>query len=173
MAYLPAPASSAVVALRRARALNSLGTSLIRLGLAFLLALFGTFKLFRFEAEAIRPMVSQSPLLAWMYLLFSVRTAAALLGTVELAAALGLLLGPRWPSLGAVGGALASLRFLITLTFVVTTQELLVPGSLVTGFFLKDLVLLGAALECSAGFLLARRARPTPVPEPIPLRVVS
>ncbi len=146
---------------------------MLRLGLAFLLALFGTFKFFRFEADAIRPLVSQSPLVAWMYALFSVRTAAGVMGSVELAAALGLLLGPRWPTLGAIGGGLASVRFCVTLTFLVTTQELLVAGSHATGFFLKDLVLLGAALHCTAGFLLARRAPPIAVTEPIPLRIVS
>ncbi|MGZ3479266.1 MAG: DUF417 family protein [Myxococcaceae bacterium] len=78
-------------ALRRARALDGVGAGMLRLGLALLLALFGTFKFFRPEAEALVPVVHQSPLVAWTYLLFSVRTAAALMGSVEVAAALGLL----------------------------------------------------------------------------------
>ncbi len=159
-------------ALRRARLLRGSGGSVVRLGMAFLLALFGTFTLFRFEAEAIRPLVSQSPLLAWIYLLLSVRTAAALLGSIEILAALGLLLGPRWPTLGVLGGGLASLRFLTTLSFLLTTQGLVAVASPGTGFFLKDLVLLGAALRLTGAFLLARRVRPVVVTEPIPLRIV-
>ncbi|MGZ6029250.1 MAG: DUF417 family protein [Myxococcaceae bacterium] len=160
-----------VRALRRARALDGVGAGMLRLGLALLLALFGTFKFFRFEAEALVPVVHQSPLVAWTYLLFSVRTAAALMGSVEVAAALGLLLGPRWPTLGVVGAALASVRFFTTLTFVLTAPDLVVPWGQGTGFFLKDLVLLAASIQLTAGFLLARRARPLALAQPIPLRI--
>lgn len=154
-------------ALRRARGLNDVGASILRLGLAFLLALFGALKFFRFQAEALEPLVRQSPLVAWMYLVVGVRTAAVLMGSAEVVAAVGLLVGPRWPTLGAAGGALASVRALISLTFVLTAQAL----PLTPGFFLKDLVLLGAALQLTAGFLLARRARPVALAPPIRLPV--
>ena len=144
---------------------------MLRLGLAFFLALFGTLKILRPEAESLEAMVRHSPLVAWMYLLFSVRCAAALLGSVEVAAAVGLLLGPRWPTLGAIGGALASVRFVTTLTFLVTAQELLGPGMQGTGYLFKDLVLLGVALQLTAGFLLARRASPVALVDPIPMRL--
>ena len=166
------PPSPAVRGLRRARRVQALGSGLVRLGLAFILALFGTLKFFRFEAVAIQPVISHSPLLAWMYLLFNVRTVAAVLGSVELLAALGLLLGPRWPRLGAMGGALASVRFLTTLSFLFTTPGLLVAGSDTTGLLLKDLVLLGVSLQAMAGFHLAARGRPVAVPEPAGLRAL-
>lgn len=166
------PPGPAVRGLRRARRVHALGSGLVRLGLAFILALFGTFKLFRFEALAIQPVVSHSPVLAWMYLLFSVRTAAAVLGSVELLAALGLLLGPRWPRLGALGAALASLRFLTSLSFLLTTPAPLIAGSDATGLLLKDLVLLGVALQAMAGFHLAARGRPVAVPQPGGLRAL-
>ena len=160
-----------VRALRRARSLNGVGAGTLRLGLALVLAVFGTFKFFRFEAQALEQVVRQSPLVAWTYLLFSVRTAAALMGGLEIAAALGLLLGPRWPTLGVAGGALASVRFFTTLTFLLTAPALVVPWSQSTGFFLKDLVLLGASIQLTAGFLLARRAGPVVLAQPIPLRI--
>ena len=167
----PAAMPPQVRALRRARRLNDVGAGILRIGLAFLLALFGTFKFFRFEAHALEPVVRQSPLVAWTYLIFSVRTAAALMGGVEVVAALGLLLGPRWPTLGVVGGSLASMRFFTTLTFLLTAPELLASWNQGTGFFLKDLVLLGASIQVTAGFLLARRARPVALAQPIPLRI--
>ena len=53
-----------------------------------LLALFGTFKFFQFEADAIQPLVSHSPVVGWVFALFSVRTASAIIGVVEVGAAL-------------------------------------------------------------------------------------
>lgn len=62
---------------------RAVGVGLLRYGLAFLLVMIGSFKFFAFEAEAIRPLIRSSPLLAWLYNLFDVRQAAALLGTSD------------------------------------------------------------------------------------------
>ena len=146
---------------RRGQQLQSAGATLLRLSLAFLLALFGTFKFFQFEAEAIRPMVSHSPLIGWMYAVFSVRTASALIGVVEVGAAVALLLAPWRPALGVAGGLVATGTFLVTLSFLVTTPGLLAPGNDGAGFLLKDLVLLGAALHVAGSSALASvAARP-------------
>ncbi len=66
---------------------------------------------------------------------------------------------------------MASVRFFTTLTFLLTAPALVVPWSQGTGFFLKDLVLLGASIQLTAGFLLARRPRPVVLAPPIPLRI--
>jgi uncharacterized membrane protein YkgB len=121
---------------RRGQQLQSLGSTVLRLGLAFLLALFGTFKFFRFEADAIQPLVSHSPLVGWLYALFSVRAASAVIGVVEVAAALGRLLAPWWPRLGVLAGLLATGTFLTTLSFLATTPGLLAPGNDGAGFIL-------------------------------------
>lgn len=147
---------------RRGRRLQSLGSAVLRLGLAFLLALFGTFKFFQFEADAIQPLVSHSPLVGWMYAVFSLRTASAVIGIVEVSAALALLLAPWWPRLGLVGGLLATGTFLTTLSFLVSTPGILAPGNDGAGFILKDLVLLGAALHVAGTSALAGQA-----PEPV------
>jgi reactive chlorine resistance protein C len=143
---------------RRGRQLQSLGSTMLRLSLAFLLALFGTFKFFQFEADAIQPLVSHSPLLGWMYAVLSVRATSAVIGVVEVGAALALLLAPWWPRLGVVGGLVATGTFLTTLSFLATTPGLLAPGNDGTGFILKDLVLLGAALHVAGTSALAWRA---------------
>ena len=143
---------------RRGLQLQSLGSTVLRLSLTFLLALFGTFKFFQFEATAIQPMVSHSPLLGWMYAVLSVRAASAVIGVVELGAALALLLAPWRPRLGVLGGLVATATFLTTLSFLVSTPGLLAPGNDGAGFLLKDLVLLGAALHVAGSSALAERA---------------
>ncbi len=143
---------------RRGQRIQTLGDAMLRIGLAFLLALFGTFKFFQFEADAIQPLVSHSPLVGWLYALFSIRAASALIGVVELAAALGLLLAPWWPRLGAIGGLVATGTFLTTLSFLASTPGLLAPDNDGAGFILKDVVLLGAALHVAGTSILALRA---------------
>jgi len=149
---------------RRGGQLETLGNAVLRLGLAFLLALFGTFKFFQFEADAIQPLVSHSPLVGWMYALFSIRAASAIIGIVEVVSALGLLLAPWWPRLGVIGGLLATGTFLTTLSFLVSTPGLLAPGNDGAGFILKDVVLLGAALQVAGSSILAVRAPRTDPP---------
>jgi uncharacterized membrane protein YkgB len=150
--------TATVLDARRGQQIQTVGASVLRIGLAFLLALFGTFKFFQFEANAIQPLVSHSPFLSWMYALFSVRAASAVIGVVEVAAALGLLLAPWRPRLGVVGGLLAAGTFLVTLSFLVSTPGLLAPGNDGGGFILKDVVLLGAALHVAGTSALAARA---------------
>ena len=154
---------------RRGQQLQTLGATLLRLSLALLLALFGTFKFFRLEADAIQPLVSHSPLLGWMYAVFSVRAASAIIGTVEVGAAIALLLAPWEPKLGVLGGLLATGTFLTTLSFLASTPGLLAPGNDGGGFILKDLVLLGAAVHVAGTSILALRAsgaEPAAVPAP-------
>lgn len=147
------------VDLRRGQQLQSLGAGILRYGLTFLLLLFGTFKFFQFEAEGIQPLLTHSPLLGWLPATLGVRGSAALIGTVELLAALGLAVGPWFPRLGTVGGLIATVTFLTTLSFLVTTPGVLAPGNEAGGFILKDLILLGAAIHSAGTSWLAAGAR--------------
>jgi uncharacterized membrane protein YkgB len=147
------------VDLRRGQQLQSLGAGILRYGLTFLLLLFGTFKFFQFEAEGIQPLLTHSPLLGWLPVTLGVRGSAALIGTVEVLAGLGLALGPWFPRLGTVGGLVATITFLTTLSFLVTTPGVLAPGSEAGGFLLKDLILLGAAIHAAGTSWLAAGAR--------------
>jgi uncharacterized membrane protein YkgB len=146
---------------RRGRQLQTLGSGVLRYGLTFLLLLFGAFKFFRFEAEAIQPLLGHSPFLAWLPAALGVRGSSALIGVVEILTGLGIAVAPWWPRFGAVAGLVATGMFLTTLSFLVTTPGVLAPGSDAGGFLLKDLVLLGAAIHAAGTSLLAAAQRAT------------
>jgi uncharacterized membrane protein YkgB len=147
------------VDLRRGQQLQSLGAGILRYGLAFLLLLFGTFKFFQFEAEGIQPLLTHSPFLGWLPAILGVRGSSALIGTVEITAGLGIAFGPWFPRLGTVGGLIATITFLTTLSFLVTTPGVLAPGNDAGGFLLKDLILLGAAIHAAGSSWLEAGAR--------------
>ncbi|HUM11834.1 MAG TPA: DUF417 family protein [Myxococcaceae bacterium] len=146
----------------RGRQLESLGGGILRYGLTFLLLLFGTFKFFGFEAEAIQPLLTHSPFLAWLPGRLGVRGSSAVIGVVELLSGVGIALGPWWPRLGAIAGLVASVTFLTTLSFLVTTPGVLAPGSDAGGFLLKDIILLGAAVHAAGTSLIAAVGRQAP-----------
>jgi uncharacterized membrane protein YkgB len=139
----------------RTRRLAGAGRVVLRYGLVALLLLWGSWKFFDFEAQAIRPLIEHSPLMSWMYPLFGVRGASALIGVVELVAA-ALICTRRWrPALSAVGSLIAVGTFVGTLSFLVTTPGVLEPSNPWGGFLLKDIILLGAALYTAAEALQA------------------
>ena len=145
--------------LRRGQQLQSLGAGILRYGLTFLLLLFGTFKFFQFEAEGIQPLLTHSPLLSWLPAILGVRGSAVVIGGVELLAGLGIASGPWFPRLGTVGGLIATITFLTTLSFLLTTPGVLAPGNDAGGFLLKDVILLGAAMHAAGTSWLAAGAR--------------
>jgi reactive chlorine resistance protein C len=138
--------------------LRTVGVGLLRYGLAFLLITIGTFKFFPFEAEGIRPLVSNSPLFAWLYGVLGIRETAALLGMCEIS--IGALIATRrWaPRLSGYASLVASGMFVVTLSFLITTPGALLPTSPFNQFLLKDIVLLGAALFTATESLTAVEA---------------
>ncbi len=101
---------------------------LLRYGLVIILLWVGALKFTAYEAEGIRAFVDNSPLLSWLYEIFSVRTFSRLLGVFEIV--LGLLIGSRpvAPRVSAVGSLGALLLFAVTLTFVFSTPGAWQPG---------------------------------------------
>src|SRR5215470_9340855 len=144
--------------LRRARQIQTLGAGVLRYSLTFLLLLFGTFKFFQFEADAIQPLLTHSPFLSWLPAVLGVRGSSSFIGVVEILAGIGIGVGPWWPRFGVIAGVIATGTFLTTLSFLITTPGVLAPGSDAGGFLLKDFVLLGAAIYSAATSLLAVRA---------------
>lgn len=128
------------------RRLTTIGTGVLRYGTAALLLLWGAFKFTSFEAEGIRGLVEHSPFMSWMYPAFGVRATAGIIGVVEIAAGLLMCARRLSPRLSAVGSALAAVTFAITLSFLVTTPGATSATSPLSGFLMKDIVLLGAAL---------------------------
>jgi reactive chlorine resistance protein C len=146
-----APARQAGTSRAAAVAETAAGT-ILRYGLVIILLWLGAFKFTPTEANAIRPLLENSPLLGWLYLLTDVEGASRLIGITEILIALLLAVRPFAPRPSAVGSVGAIAMFLVTLSFLITTPGVWVQvdGFLVlneAGFFLiKDVFLLGAAL---------------------------
>jgi uncharacterized membrane protein YkgB len=125
---------------------------ILRYGLVILLLWFGAYKFTAAEANALRPLLGNSPLLRWLYVLTDVKGASRLIGTSEILIALLLAIHPFAPVLSAVGSVGAIAMFTTTLSFLVTTPgawdrvDGFVFPSDVGGFLIKDVLLLGAAL---------------------------
>jgi len=126
---------------------------LLRYGLVLVIVWIGFRKFTAYEAAGIQPLVSHSPLMSWVYAIFSERAFSALLGIVEVAVATMIALRPVSAKVAAIGSGLAALMFLTTLSFLISTPGWepslggfpalsVVPGQ----FVIKDIVLLAAAL---------------------------
>jgi reactive chlorine resistance protein C len=130
---------------------KNLGEFLIRYGLVLVLGWIGAMKFTAYEAAGIQALVASSPLMSWMYKVFSLQATSNIIGVAEITAALLIAIRPISARLSAVGSVLAVMTFLATLTFLFS-----LPGWEKTlggfpalsgsgGFLLKDVVLLGAA----------------------------
>ena len=139
----------------RARALEAIGTQVLRYGIVLVFVLFGTAKFTTAEAEAIKPLVSNSPFMSWMYSVLSDQGVSRLIGATELLAALLIALRPVSARASAIGSALAIGTFLTTLSFLFSTPGALVATHPAHGFLLKDIVLLAASVAIGAEALRA------------------
>lgn len=145
-------------------AITRVGCVLARYGLVVVIGWIGLLKFTSYEAQGIQPLVANSPLMSWVYAVFSVTTFSTLLGVVEIACAVLLAVRPWWPRLSAVGSVIAVGLFLATISFIFTT-----PGigqqdaggfpllSMTGQFLIKDVALLGVAVWTLADALRAGR----------------
>jgi reactive chlorine resistance protein C len=137
-----------------AQKMEAVGRHTIRYGLVLVLLWIGGMKFTAYEAEGISGFVSNSPLMSWVYSVFSIRSFSALLGVTEIVIALLIAARPLSARAALVGSALAVGMFLTTLSFLLTTPGVwevsaggfpalsVVPGQ----FLIKDFVLFGASL---------------------------
>ncbi len=106
-----------------------------------------------YEAGAIQGLVASSPFTAWLYAVFDLQTTSNLIGSIEIATALALVLAPLHRNIAIIGTAAATVTFAVTLSFLFSApgweQSLggfpalsVVPGQ----FLLKDVVLLAASI---------------------------
>ena len=138
--------------------------ALARYGLVVVIGWIGLLKFTSYEAQGIEPLVANSPLLSWVYEVFSVTAFSTLLGVVEVSTAVLLAVKPWWPRISVVGSVMAVGLFLATISFLVTT-----PGvgedaaggfpllSMTGQFLVKDVALLGIAVWTLADALRAAR----------------
>lgn len=136
----------------RTMSLENIGATVIRYGLVVILLWIGGLKFTAYEAEGIKGLVENSPLMSWAYGIFSVRSYSAIIGSIEIIFGILIAVRPFAPKLSAAGSTGAIFMFLTTLSFMLTT-----PGGWQSGygfpflgssgqFLIKDLVLLGAAI---------------------------
>ncbi len=139
----------------------------LRYGLVLVIGWIGLLKFTGYEAQGIQPLVANSPLMGWLYGIFSVTAFGAVLGVVEVGTAVLLALKPWLPRISAIGSVAAIGLFVATLSFLFTT-----PGigedaaggfpllSMTGQFLIKDVVLLGVSVWTLSDALAATiRAR--------------
>ncbi|MDT4833791.1 hypothetical protein FQZ97_674120 [compost metagenome] len=131
----------------------ALGTYGAYFALAIIYFWFGGMKFTHYEAQGLVPLVSNSPLLGWVYEIFSVDLFSSLLGVLEIS--IGALIAGRLlsPKLSLIGGALSAGLFFTTLSFMFSTPGVIEPGlgfpaiTVAPGqFLLKDIGLLAASI---------------------------
>ena len=142
--------------------LERLGTDVLRYGLVIVLLWVGMLKFTSYEAEGIKGLVANSPLLSWVYGVMSVQSFSNVLGVIEIV--LGILIATRKFSAkaSAMGSIGAIIMFIITITFVLSTPGVWQSGygfpflSPMPGQFLaKDILLLGSAIYTAGEALMA------------------
>ncbi|MGZ6124536.1 MAG: YkgB family protein [Myxococcales bacterium] len=135
--------------------LESIAINVLRYALVFVFLLFGALKFTAAEAAAIKPLISNSPLMSWLYAPLGEQAVSNLIGCVELVTAVLIAARPISARISALGSALAIGTFLTTLSFLFSTPGALSPAHPANAFLLKDVVLLGAAVALGAEALRA------------------
>jgi len=133
----------------------------IRYTMVIVIAWYGFLKFTEYEANAIAGFALNSPFLAPIHEALGVRLFSDVIGVIEIIAAALTAANFISPKIGAIGGALASGTFIVTLSFMFTTPGIfeasaggfpvlsVVPGA----FLLKDLVLLAVSIWLLASSL--------------------
>lgn len=163
-----------------AQKLESAGEIVVRYGLAAVIFWVGCLKFTAYEADAVKMLASNSPLLSWAYNFLDVRGFSMVLGVVEISLALLIAMRPVSARASAAGSIGAIAMFLITVSFLLTTPGVWQEGygfpflSGNPGQFLgKDIVLLGAAVWTGGEALLAAAAGRVAVGSPTRQRPVE
>ncbi|HCF4517023.1 YkgB family protein [Pseudomonas aeruginosa] len=126
---------------------------LMRWILVFIFFMFGYTKWFDYEAQALVPLISNSPLLSWMYAVFGIQGASYALGAAEWTIGAGLIIGAWLPRISLFAATGSCLTYLTTASLILTT-----PGGWessaggfpamagATSFLIKDLVLMACSI---------------------------
>lgn len=128
--------------------------ALLRWALVVVFLWFGGMKFTAYEANGIEPFIANSPFMSWLHIVFGIRGASEVIGVLELSTAAALIAGAFKPFFSALGAAMSTMTYLITLTFFLSTPGVAEPTaggfpaiSAAPGqFLLKDLVLVAASL---------------------------
>ncbi|WP_306350503.1 DUF417 family protein [Flavobacterium sp. '19STA2R22 D10 B1'] len=129
--------------------LFKIGYYISLLGTTLILLWIGFFKFTPIEAAAIKPLVEYHPFTSWMYSIMDVQTVSNVIGIIEIAIAIALLLSIRFHFFKIVATIGIVITFVTTLSFLLTTPGInaIKDGVFITDFFiLKDIVMLGFGL---------------------------
>ena len=117
-----------------------------------------------YEAEAIKPLVENSPILSWVYGVMSVQTFSMVLGVTEILLGILIAARPFSPKASALGSFGAIIMFIVTLTFLLSTPGVWQPESgfpclspMPGQFIAKDVLFLSAAVWTAGEALNASR----------------
>ena len=133
--------------------------ALLRWALVIVFFWFSGMKFTAYEALGNAPLIDHSPIMSWLNVLFGVREASRVIGVIELSTAIALAIGAISPVASAVGAAMSSTTFIITLSFFLSTPGVAEPAAggfpaisaPIGQFLLKDLVLLAASINLLLG----------------------
>jgi uncharacterized membrane protein YkgB len=151
----------------RSSQLTAVAALVARYGLVIVLAWFGAMKFTSYESQGISHWVANSPFLSWFYNVMSIDGFGRFNGSIELITAVLLAVKPWYPKASVVGGMVATLFFVTTLSFMITTPgvgEASAGGFPVLSadgeFLMKDIALVGLALWLLADAISATRRQP-------------
>jgi uncharacterized membrane protein YkgB len=156
--------STGNITTNKVSSLERFGEVLIRYSLVVVLLWVGMLKFTSYEAEAIKPLVENSPILSWVLGVMSIQTFSMVLGTIEIL--LGLLIASRpfSPKASALGSFGAIIMFLVTLTFLISTPGVWQPeygfpylSPMPGQFMAKDVLFLSVAIWTAGDALNASR----------------
>ena len=127
----------------------------LRWALVIVFLWFGGMKFTAYEANGIAPFIANSPFMGWLHAAFGVQGASYFIGSLELSTALVLMIGAFNGFFSALGAAMSSATYAITLTFLLTTLGVAEPtaggfpaiSAGIGQFLLKDVVLLAASVS--------------------------
>jgi reactive chlorine resistance protein C len=126
----------------------------ISIGMIVMLLWAGSYKLTAPGAEGIVPLVSNSPLMSWLFKIFGPYIGSDIIGVTEIIAAILFIVGYVKPKTGIVGGLITLLMFFSTSTMIISTPGTIVsvPGihgmrymSFLGLFLFKDIISFGAS----------------------------
>lgn len=128
---------------------------LLRIALVVVFVWFGCMKFTAYEASGNAALIANSPFMSWMNVAFGIQGASYVIGVIELSTAAALIAGAFVPFFSALGAAMSTITFAITLTFLLSTPGVAEPtaggfpaiSAPIGQFLLKDLVLFAASLN--------------------------
>jgi reactive chlorine resistance protein C len=160
------PMTTNIATTLKSSTIDTIAGVLSRYGLVIVIGWIGALKFANYEAHQIVPLVANSPFMGWLYHVFPVYTFSALLGVLEVTAAVLLAIKPLAPKLSILGSAIAIVLFVSTISFLFTTPGIAEPAgggfpaiTLLGEFLLKDIPLLGLSFWTLADSIRAVRQR--------------